>query len=103
MLKELVTIIKKLVTEDAFHISSEKDFIKEYIDETIDCGFAIDEELMINCDRFVSIYPYLPNPIYSDFYNNIYNSFKFIYDVDTILDEIFCDGLTLNRGCKKTA
>ena len=41
MLKELLTFIKKLVFEDLYHTASEKDFIKEYIDDTDICNFVI--------------------------------------------------------------
>lgn len=98
MLKELLTFIKKYVIEDPFHTVGEKDFIKEYIDDTASCDFVIDEELMIDRKKFISAYPYMPNPFYCDFYSNLYNSFKFLYDIDNTLDEIFCDGLTLNRA-----
>lgn len=98
MLKEILTFIKKYVIEDTFHTVSEKDFIKEYLNDTASCDFVIDEELMIDRKKFISAYPYMPNPFYCDFYSNIYDSFKFIYDVDGILDEIFCEGLTLNHA-----
>ncbi|MBP1565990.1 MAG: hypothetical protein J6A58_09585 [Oscillospiraceae bacterium] len=98
MLKELLTFIKKLVFEDLYHTASEKDFIKEYIDDTDICNFVIDEEFKIKREKFISTYPYMPNPYYCDFYSNIYNSFKFTYDLDNVLDEIFCEGLTLNRA-----
>ena len=98
MLKELLTFIKKFVIEDPFHTVNEEDFIKEYIDDTGICDFVIDEELMKNKAEFVSAYPYMTNPHHCDFYSNIYNSFKFIYEVDNILDEVFYEGLTLNRA-----
>ena len=98
MLKELLTFIKKLVIEDPYHTENEEDFIKEYIDDIDTCGFVIDEEFKIKREKSISTYPYMPNPYYCDFYSNIYNSFKFNYEVDNVLDEIFCEGLTLNRA-----
>ncbi len=98
MLKKLLTFMKKFIIEDPFRTASEKDFIKEYIDDTVISDFVIDEEFMINQEKFASAYPYMLNPRCSDFYSNIYDSFKFIYEVDNILDEVFCAGLTLNRA-----
>lgn len=100
MLKESLTLIKSLMTEDIYHTSGEKDFMKKYIDETMVNDFRIDEELMIDCDKFASLYPYMPNPMHSYFYNNIYNSFKFIYEIENVLDYIQCDGLSFNRAEK---
>lgn len=98
MIKESLTLIKSLMTEDVYHTSNEKDFMEKYIDATGHDAFTIDEKLMIDCDRFASIYPYMPNPKYSCFYNNIYNSFKFIYEIEKVLDYIQYDGLSLNRA-----
>lgn len=87
-----------MMTEDVYHTSNENDFIKKYIDATRTSDLTIDKKLMFDRENFVLLYPYLPNPMFSTFYNNLYNSFKFIYEIEIILDEILYEGLTLNRA-----
>ena len=99
-----MAFVKKMIEENIdheeiiYHTLHEKEFINKYMDFTGVKELLINKEEMTNCEQFTIKYPYLPNPLISEFYNDIYSSFRFIFEIEVILDQIVYDGLTLNRA-----
>ena len=88
--KESLGFIKSLVVEDPFCSKNEDEFLNKFIEAPENIEIMLCDELLTNRKQFSERYPYVPNPLYSGFYSNIYDSFKFMYEIETILDEIDC-------------
>lgn len=98
MLKKSLTFIKKMMEEDLYRTSHENEFKEKYLDGFENEYFSIYKELITDREQFALKYPYLPGPSFSGLYNNLYDSFKFIYEIEIVLDQILYEGLTFNRA-----
>lgn len=87
-----------MIKEDPYQTLYENEFNQKYLDATENKYCAINKDLIDNCEQFTLKYPYLPNPLFSGFYNNLYDAFKFIYEIEIVLEQILYEGLSFNRA-----
>lgn len=91
--KESLGFIKEMRTEDGSRTKNEDVFINKFVEEP-----SSKMELISNHKQFAEEYPYLPNPFCNDIYNSLYSSFLFIYEIESVLDEIECYGNSFTRA-----
>ena len=84
--------IKEMRDEVTYHTENECEFCMKYIEEST---VHISSELLADHDLFVQTYPFLPNPIGTGFYGNLYAAFTLVYEIENILDQIEYDGMNL--------
>ena len=92
--KESLGFVKKMRVEVQYHCKNECEFCKRYVEDSTNC---VNEELIIDHDKFVLEYPFLPNPFYNGFYSDLYAAFTFIYEIETTLDLIEYNGMNLQE------
>lgn len=95
---ESLGFIKMMMQEDVYKTKNGKKFKEEYVVKSKKNKYKLAKKLMVDKKAFALKYPYLPNPTTSGFYDALYASFKLIYEIDIILEQIEYDGLTLNRA-----
>jgi len=91
--KESLGFIKNMRTEDVYRTKDEDVFNEKFVEEP-----SLNMELPVNHEQFAEEYPYLPNPFCNGFYDSLYPSFLFIYEIEGVLDEIQYDGISFTRA-----
>lgn len=91
--KESLGFIKSMRSEDVYRIKNEDVFNEKFVE-----GPSFKMQLTANHEQFAEEYPYLPNPFCSGFYDSLYSSFLFIYEIEDILDAIKYDGISFKRA-----
>ena len=91
--KESLGFIKNMRTEDVYRTKDEDVFNEKFVEEP-----SLKMELPVNHEQFAEEYPYLPNPFCNGFYDSLYPSFLFIYEIEGVLDEIQYDGISFTRA-----
>ena len=87
-----------MIKEDLYCTSYENEFNKKYLVSAENKHSEINKDLMTNREQFALKYPYLPEPLFGGFYSNLYDAFKFIYEIEIVLDQILYEGLTFDRA-----
>ena len=80
-------------SEDVYRIKNEDVFNEKFVE-----GPSFKMELTVNHEQFAEEYPYLPKPFCNGFYNSLYSSFLFIYEIEDVLDAIKYDGISFKRA-----
>lgn len=83
--KESLGFISGMIDEHIYHTEHESEFCEKYVEE-LSC---FDDKRVITELNYYS---------WGNIYHDLYHSFVFIYEIDGILDEIICDGISLNRA-----
>lgn len=80
-------------TEDVYRTKDEDVFNEKFVEEP-----SLNMVLPVNHEQFAEEYPYLPNSFCNGFYDSLYPSFLFIYEIEGVLDEIQYDGISFTRA-----
>ena len=91
---ESLGIIKGLREETLYSTQNECDFIERYVEAS---SFHLDEDLMGDRAQFAQLFPFMPNPLRSGFYSDLYSSFLFVFEIEKTLDNIEHHGMNLEN------
>ena len=96
--KESLTYIKYMINDPVYHTNNEEVFEKKYLeDEKVSkIRDTIDQNMLLaqqNAREQV-----LQKRLFDGYYENLYASFLFIYEIEVILDEIEYGGMTFSRA-----
>lgn len=90
--RESLGFVKGMISENPIRTKNEDEFTKEFVEIPT---FFITKDIFMDYNRSPATYLYLSNSLRTEFYINLFNSFKFIYEIELILDQIEYDGMNL--------
>ena len=93
--KKSLGFIYLLQRENVYTTINEKEFNSTFLDTNIDPILIPSEEVIGNTALFANKYPFAPNPN-AGFYEDTYASFRFLYEIDIILDQIEYQGISFD-------
>ena len=96
--KESLGFIKLMTTENIYQTENEEAFLEEYMGTLSSIDIPPEADRVLDEEQWARKYPYLPNPFHGGFFDSLYASFLFIYEMDILLAQNEREKLTLENA-----
>lgn len=95
---ESLAFIKSMSRESIYHTNNEESFNKKYLEAVSSVRHTIDQQKIAEWQKNAHHKSQFLKYSLGNYYENLYASFLFIYEIELILDEIEYDGMSFNRA-----
>ena len=95
---ESLAFIKSMPRESIYHTNNEEGFNKKYLEAASSMRHTIDQQKIAGWQKNAHHKSQFQRYVFGNYYENLYASFLFIYEIELVLDEIEYDGISFNRA-----